>query len=661
MILKTLTLNNFMPYKGLTSLNFPTDKDRNVMLVYGDNMRGKTSLLNGLRWVFYGGALGRHSRPIPLFDLVNKEAASEGDWTMEACITFEADGHNYELRRRATRRLMVTTPSRSEDFEVLRALSKDGIPLGDHQIDAEINRYAPEQISRFFLFDGELLQEYESLLIDGSEQGKKIKDAIEQVLGVPTLIRGRDDAQTILKSAQKQQSADLQRIGGFEIQTQKQKLLQAQIEALEEDLKRLNSNLKSTRNERLVLEDFLDKTESVYQAKERVNAAQKLERANAERQISLSFDRLGFVKDAWRELIRTGINQKRGEIYSKHDELTTQMLDKNKAETKIAQLRQAITTDTCQACGQSLHHEQKELAGKEIATLEATLKNLSVDMTSMQHLAAQIQNLDKLLKPSNASQIEFIDRDLARLRIEQTKYDNEIETLTDIIKGQDTAEISRKRALRDSLLKEETRIEEDIKKSQSSIEKDRNDLAIISRALENNPQARTARSSKVVNLSSALERVYTRSIDRLREDLKTKVESLASDAFKKLTTQTKYSGLRINSNYGLTILDERNQEVTIRSAGAEQIVALSLIDGLIHAGRSAGPVVMDTPFGRLDPKHRANILTYLPTTAQQLVLFVHEGEINKTTDLRQIAQKIGCVYEIKEVNPRHSKIERVTQ
>jgi DNA sulfur modification protein DndD len=70
---------------------------------------------------------------------------------------------------------------------------------------------------------------------------------------------------------------------------------------------------------------------------------------------------------------------------------------------------------------------------------------------------------------------------------------------------------------------------------------------------------------------------------------------------------------------------------------------------------------MDTPFGRLDPKHRANILTYLPSTAQQLVLFVHEGEINKTTDMRQISQRIGCVYEIKEVNPRHSKIDRITQ
>jgi DNA sulfur modification protein DndD len=70
---------------------------------------------------------------------------------------------------------------------------------------------------------------------------------------------------------------------------------------------------------------------------------------------------------------------------------------------------------------------------------------------------------------------------------------------------------------------------------------------------------------------------------------------------------------------------------------------------------------MDTPFGRLDKKHRANILAYLPTTTSQLVLFVHEGEVDKTTDLAELKSKVGCVYEIKEVSLRHSRIERVNQ
>ena len=127
-----------------------------------------------------------------------------------------------------------------------------------------------------------------------------------------------------------------------------------------------------------------------------------------------------------------------------------------------------------------------------------------------------------------------------------------------------------------------------------------------------------------------------------------------------LTTQKKYSGLKINSNYGLTILDEHGDPVPLRSAGAEQIVALSLIDGLSRTGRSTGPVVMDTPFGRLDPKHRSNILKYLPKHASQLILLVHDGEIDRKEDLLEISHRIGAEYEILEKSLRISKIEKLS-
>lgn len=57
MRLVSLSMQNFMPYKGENSIAFPEDETRNVMVVFGDNMRGKTSLLNALRWAFYGKAL----------------------------------------------------------------------------------------------------------------------------------------------------------------------------------------------------------------------------------------------------------------------------------------------------------------------------------------------------------------------------------------------------------------------------------------------------------------------------------------------------------------------------------------------------------------------------------------------------------------------------
>ena len=207
------------------------------------------------------------------------------------------------------------------------------------------------------------------------------------------------------------------------------------------------------------------------------------------------------------------------------------------------------------------------------------------------------------------------------------------------------------------LVRNEGQIDGDIGKTEAELKSIRNELEILSKQISNQPAARQRRSTAKVELCQGLVRVFTQSIERLRDNLRSKVEERATNTFKRLTTQAKYRGLEINKNYGLTIIDENGEKVSVRSAGAEQIVALSLIDGLARTGRAAGPVVMDTPFGRLDLKHRGNILRYLPETTSQLVLLVHDGEVRKETDLAPVAARVGKEYVIREVSTRQSKIE----
>src|ERR1700730_19066506 len=96
MLLEKLTLHNFGPYYGAQTLEF--GRQRPIVLVHGANMRGKTSLLNGIRWVLYGHALNRQGRHMPLRELINFEAASQKDFTMSAELDFSVDGTAYELR-----------------------------------------------------------------------------------------------------------------------------------------------------------------------------------------------------------------------------------------------------------------------------------------------------------------------------------------------------------------------------------------------------------------------------------------------------------------------------------------------------------------------------------------------------------------------------------
>lgn len=647
-----------MPFRGEQMVMFPDKPGQNVMVVLGDNMRGKTSLLNALRWGFYGKATGRHLREIPLHLLHNTDAGLAGDWEMEVAIQFEADGHRYDLRRRATKKRLVSTPEKADDFEHTVHLQRDGMAITGYEIEPEINRFVPEQVSRFFLFDGELLQEYESLLIEGSDQGKRIKEAIEQVLGVPALIHGRDESATLLKKSQKQQNIELAHLKGAERYVETQRELQAKGDAYENDMQGLKKNFNKTKEERTALDDELEKSDSVYSAKQTIVEREKrrdqiikeIERYNQEK--------LELVSSAWRDLLRPKLLVRRENLSAEQRRLTNQIGRRSSIDTEIRQLHKILELSTCPTCGQDVSPTRRDEVGSRLGALEFELRAIVDEQELLQSTSAEIDKLNKILTQGVGDRIRDRDNQIDRNEVELTKVENEIERLKDEIKGYDTADIARKRSIRDSLIKEEGKIESAITTTQKQIEKIKQELDVIARQLSNLPQARAVRSSALVDIYTGLEKAFSASIECLRDSLRKHVETRASEAFHAMTTQKSYSRLQVNKNYGLSILDEYNRVIAVRSAGAEQVVALSLIDGLSRTGRSDGPVVMDTPFGRLDLKHRDNILRYLPTTTSQLILLVHDGEIRPKADLAPIADRIGITYKINEVGPRHSIIER---
>ncbi|WP_281019569.1 AAA family ATPase [Minwuia sp. IMCC3077] len=660
MKLHSLTARNFMPYKGEMELTFPQDEQRNVMIVFGDNMRGKTSILNAIRWAFYGEAVGRHSRPIPLQEIVNKDAALVDDWRVEVHVKFDANGHAYDLRRVAERRQMVATPSKPEDFTRSIHLTRDGSAVSGDQVEAEIGLIAPKQISRFFLFDGELLQEYETLLIEDSQQGQQIKEAIEQVLGVPALTNGRVDIQTILKQAQKRQNADLKQVAGLEKQAERHADLTGKIDAIDRDLEDLNARLKKVREERTALDDEVETAQSVIGAKATLDARlgeQKVLIEDCERKEA---ERLDLLSGAWKDLIDAQLQIRRDQLEHRRKELMDSIKKRSGLAQKVSDLQQLLDTRECPTCEQVLSDERRSQIGEALGKTETELQSIDDSSAALQEISGQLDALSKIRGINAKDRLRQAEKDLQGYNVRLTQIENDIEKLRDEIAGYDTAEIARKRVLLNEKIKEEGRLQGDIQDQNVERRKLFNEQAVSQKAIEGLTKDRTQRSTVKVSLCSDLERVFSQSIEQLRDKLRKRVEELANDAFKHMTTQKSYRGLEINDNYGLQIVDASGRHVAVRSAGAEQIVALSLIDGLNRTGRAAGPVIMDTPFGRLDLNHRDNILSYLPSVTSQFVLLVHSGEIRKETDLAVIAERVGAVYEIKEISSTQSRLERAT-
>lgn len=659
MILKRLSMRNFMPYKGDAVLDFPQDASRNTLIVFGDNMRGKTSLLNAIRWTFYGNAIGRHSKPIPLHQMPNKESSKEGDWTMEARIEFEVDGNQYDLRRVAEKKTLVATPNRPEDFDVSVRMQKNGAALTGDKIDAEINQFAPEQVSRFFLFDGELLQEYEELLIEDSDQGKKIKDAIEQALGVPALINGRDDITTLLKRAQKLQANEASKIKGMEEISNSFMLWTTKRERYEVDENDLQTKYIKLHHERQVLEDELEKVNTIYIQKTELDIYKKTI-VDIEAKIKEKYNfRLRLIGDAWCDLLAPRLIAKREVLLLEHKSIMDVIDKRSRIQTLIDQTMQYLANSVCPTCNQpteSDRHEPKEL---ELANLRAELNSLDGGDQNLAGVTVKLQALNKIIGQGVAGRLTDTETDLARLENDLGKIENKVEDLYDKTKNYDTDAIIKKRIDKDRLHRDEMRISLEIEVLKKNIDAADKELRSCSQRMTLSADSQNgARGAQMVNLCEKIQAAFTLSIERLRDDLRQTVEAKASQAFREMSTQKAYQGLKINRNYGLTILDENGQEVSLRSSGAEQIVALSLIDGLSHAGRVAGPIVMDTPFGRLDTKHRKYVLAYLPKVASQFILFVHDGEVRDAGDLDVLAHRIGGRYEIREISPSHSVLER---
>jgi DNA sulfur modification protein DndD len=94
------------------------------------------------------------------------------------------------------------------------------------------------------------------------------------------------------------------------------------------------------------------------------------------------------------------------------------------------------------------------------------------------------------------------------------------------------------------------------------------------------------------------------------------------------------------------------------SAGEKQIYAISLLWGLGKSSDIELPIIIDTPFARLDSEHRTNIAKhYFPFASEQVIILSTDEEIDQKYFELLIAS-IGRKYLIEHYSEnRHSIIK----
>ena len=107
MKLASLTLHNFRSYYETHTLELETAGEGGLIVLFGDNMSGKTGIFLAINWCLYGQALGRRGEQIPIYVpgdrdnnyLINAKAVEMEDYRVHVRLVWEHDGELWVLDR----------------------------------------------------------------------------------------------------------------------------------------------------------------------------------------------------------------------------------------------------------------------------------------------------------------------------------------------------------------------------------------------------------------------------------------------------------------------------------------------------------------------------------------------------------------------------------
>jgi DNA sulfur modification protein DndD len=644
-----LNLKNFMPFYGEEhEIKFPTDEYKNILLVHGYNTYGKTSILRSLRWALYGHVSDKFDREISYLDLLNRTSAKEGKFEFEVVLDFQANDSVYQIIRNVSSKESINNPFNNNDFIHKSWFKKDGNVLPNEDAEHEINLIAPEPVSRFFLFDGELLKEYEHLLEEDSEVGKKVKDSIEQILGVPSLSNGRNDTSTLSKKYRAKQNKELKKTNVSDLSSQIEEI-DKKILLHEKEISDLNTQKTETQSKIDTIAENInnieEKSKIANQISEIRDEISKIKDSLSE----LEDKRLEATSTAWKLLLKPKLLKIRKESLNSINTIVKQFEKVGALDREISLLSNLESHDhSCEICNtKSPNLDSNTLIDKKNKIQEElNLIKINPEFLDFSKINSNQEIIDSLLNLNEERTLKSLDDEIDNLSVQLVKQEGEeIKLRSDLGDDETVKEINDEYKKMGGFIKVIENLEILINTEEESIKSCEKQIKQLESLIKESEEAKNSPTTKYVSILSELNDIFSNSIDHLRDELKKEVEQKASEAFSKLIHRKIYDGLRINNNYGLQILNRDGDEVPMKSSGAEQIVALSLIDALSRTGRDSGPVVMDTPFGRLDDVHREKIVEYLPESASQLMLFVHKGETNDEM-LEKMASQIGSEYKI---------------
>lgn len=657
----SMTITNFGPYAGEQTVDFSGGDG--VTLIWGDNGHGKTTLLNLFRYALFGKFQYRHDTIEDILKLPNKEGVNAGKYEFKVVLRMIHDGHHYELTRQYCLRSGISVPTKKDDYQQEMYLKVDGhFPANKEH---ELALIMPEDVSRFFLFDGELLQEYEELVKEEAGSGEKIKKSIETILGVPVLTNGATDTAAVLRGYRDEQTKAAQ----ANTQTQKYAALIAAETAKKDEqsaeLERLNNEYNEQLEYKAKLEDDGKQNEHL---RALINDMEHLEGDIAEQEARRDGILQQIVvcnKTIWQSLISKQTSTLLEEATEEMNALQDKKYSHDAANQLLTYMQKIVATRHCDCCDQDVDETHVTALRERLAAEPGEYGGLSPEETMrLGDLQVKVASLRSMQHADETVTLKIWEDQLADVMVK-------IDDLNGQLRGI-KSEIARYGSISDlsaaakenaqnlaKCLQKIENLKEGIRQTKEKIREADSALNTLEEKVRRSgtTDAELNLAIERVRKCEAIHKIFDDGITAYREKLKNSVERDATELFCGISSDPDYVALKINDKYGLAIMHKSGDPIPLRSSGFEHIVALSLIGALHKNAPLSGPIIMDSPFGRLDPTHKKNITKSLPMMSDQVILLAHTDELDGQLAREVLGNNLKKEYRLRKYGSFHTEIE----
>ncbi len=635
-----LRMTNFKRFYGIHEIDLLTQPniDKTLVLIGGDNGRGKTSIHEAINYVFYedGDLPGIQTRPNYLravSDRLNRRALDEGQTEYNVAVELIVSGGDADRRLYIERSWDVDIAHRQALAPVL-AIQENERPIDwieDNPAAYQdfLRHVLPPRISPFFFFDGERIQTF----AEEESHDRRMVEAIEDILHITVYKTLRDDLKKyVVDHIEKHEVKAVETRDFFKLQEDAERI-ESDLERRRDKLLDAEREIEEAIKEQRGIEDELLRIASPHASKrdELILYSQTLESEIevAKADIQKGFEALPILfADKLCIALEETLREERLTIMSPE---------------QVANLRKQIETIEEQVFVSPQPPPSAEIVlnEKQETFYRNRFRSVSMEVLGLRpsdqrkylHDLSEGERQSILNRLTEVSQKAVLLRDAVNRRERLTNDLRDVEAK--ILSTSDDPHVGEFIKQNRGITERIGKLKEECSTFKGEIQRLEADLATRRRQIEDRLEQRkaTTQAMRVVKLARKGQSVLDDFIHKLAPEKLSILKNHFEEMYGRLRKpEDPVHTVRIDPNtWQVILLDSRSRRLERRvfSAGMREMYALSLLWALARASGRELPIVIDTPVARLDTTNRRALFEkYLPYAGHQVIVLSTDTEVD---------------------------------